>query len=55
MFLADQEVVDHPTQLICIWIFIGCQQTNTQDIGQFEDQEVETYSEFGKQDQEINL
>ena len=43
MFLADQEVVDHPTQLICIWIFIGCQQTNTQDIGQFEDQEVETY------------
>ena len=24
-------VVDHPTQLICIWIFI-CQQTNTKDI-----------------------
>ena len=24
-------LVDHPTQLICIWIFI-CQQTNTTDI-----------------------
>ena len=24
-------LVDHPTQLICIWIFI-CQQTNTKDI-----------------------
>ena len=25
-------LVDRPTQLICIWIFICCQQTNTKDI-----------------------
>ena len=24
--------VDRPTQLICIWNFICCQQTNTKDI-----------------------
>ena len=25
-------VVDHPTQLICIWIFICCQHTKKKDI-----------------------
>ena len=25
-------LVDHPTQLICIWIYICCQHTSTKDI-----------------------
>ena len=29
--IASVDLVDRPTQLVCIWIFI-CQQTNIKDI-----------------------
>ena len=32
MIQCPGELVDRPTQLVCIWIFICCQQTNIKDI-----------------------